>query len=505
MVQQITKKKIHICFGLTNILTALAILLFFIRKTDNLPPIWAFNIGVDILSLFVCIALLFSCMQDKKNYDMTTNTFATLLVSNAFAVFFDECCWIVNDNSSLIFFNKLANVLYYSNAPIVTFLFWRYVTNALNMESKLMRIADKLLNILLAPTVLLCWVNMFYPLYFTVDELGAYHRLDRFYYSYFYLAIATVTIVIGLIRSKAPARQKWIAFTFVAIPILNQVFTGAFYGISTQYASTLVSIVIIYGVLFADRGKSLAATEKELSLATRIQSDMLPNIFPAFPERKEFDIYATMNPAKEVGGDFYDFFLIDDDHLAIVIADVAGKGIPAALFMMVSKILVQNFAMTGRSPKEVLQITNEQICSKNREEMFVTVWLGILDLTTGKLIASNAGHEYPILKKPDGDFELIKDKHSFVVGGMDNVNYKEYELQLEKGSKLFLYTDGVAEASNLKKEQFGTTRTLEALNSVKNESPENILNTVNDTVSKFVCGAPQFDDLTMLCIEYNGK
>ena len=137
----------------------------------------------------------------------------------------------------------------------------------------------------------------------------------------------------------------------------------------------------------------------ELELATKIQADMLPNIFPAFPERPEFDIYASMTPAKEVGGDFYDFFLIDDDHLGLVMADVSGKGVPAALFMMMSKILVNNFAMMGGSPAKVLEQTNAQICQNNDEEMFVTVWFGILEISTGKVTAANAGHEYPILKK----------------------------------------------------------------------------------------------------------
>ncbi|MBQ9511168.1 MAG: SpoIIE family protein phosphatase [Clostridia bacterium] len=243
----------------------------------------------------------------------------------------------------------------------------------------------------------------------------------------------------------------------------------------------------------------------ELALATRIQADMLPNIYPAFPDRADFDIYAKMTPAKEVGGDFYDFFLIDDDHLGIVMADVSGKGIPAALFMMVCKILVQNVALTGKSPAEVLETVNEQICKNNHEEMFVTVWLGILDLKTGKIAAANAGHEYPILKNPNGDFEVIKDKHGFVIGGMDGIRYKNYELTLEPGSKLFVYTDGVAEATNAQKELFGMDRTVEALNKAKNDEPVKILQSVSDAVELFVGDAPQFDDLTMLCVHYIGE
>ncbi|MBR2279537.1 MAG: SpoIIE family protein phosphatase [Ruminococcus sp.] len=242
----------------------------------------------------------------------------------------------------------------------------------------------------------------------------------------------------------------------------------------------------------------------ELNLATRIQTAMLPNVFPAFPERADFDIYASMNPAKEVGGDFYDFFLVDDDHLCIVMADVSGKGVPAALFMMASKIILANNAMLGKSPKEILTDTNNTICSNNREEMFVSVWLGILELSTGKLTASNAGHEYPVLRKPDGEFELFKDKHGFVIGGMDGMVYSEYEIDLKPGSKLFLYTDGVPEATNAEEELFGNGRMVAALNKDASASTEEILGNVRNAVDEFVKNAEQFDDLTMLCIEYNG-
>ena len=242
----------------------------------------------------------------------------------------------------------------------------------------------------------------------------------------------------------------------------------------------------------------------ELSLATRIQADMLPNIFPAFPERTEFDIYASMDPAKEVGGDFYDFFLIDDDHLCMVMADVSGKGVPAALFMMASKIILANNAQMGKTPAQILTDTNAAICANNKEEMFVTTWLGILELSTGKLTAANAGHEYPAVKQAKGGFELFKDKHGFVIGGMDGVKYREYELQLEPGARLFLYTDGVPEATNAENELFGTDRMLEALNTDPTASPKTAMQNVREAVDAFVRDAEQFDDLTMLCLEYKG-
>ena len=227
--------------------------------------------------------------------------------------------------------------------------------------------------------------------------------------------------------------------------------------------------------------------------------------FPAFPDRNEFDIYASMKPAKDVGGDFYDFFLVDDDHLCLVIADVSGKGIPAALFMMVSRTILANIAMMGMSPKEVLEKANEAICANNKEEMFVTVWLGILEISTGKVTAANAGHEYPVLKKPDQDFEILIDKHGFVLGGMEEVKYREYEFDMEPGSKLFLYTDGLPEATDNEQNMFGVELMMDALNESLNLSTKEILDHMKGRVDGFVGSAPQFDDLTMLCIEYFGS
>ena len=241
--------------------------------------------------------------------------------------------------------------------------------------------------------------------------------------------------------------------------------------------------------------------ETELNVATQIQADMLPRIFPAFPERPEFDIYASMTPAKEVGGDFYDFFLMDDDHLALVIADVSGKGVPAALFMVIAKTLLKNAAQTGLSPRAVLEKVNNQLCENNEAEMFVTVWLGVYEISTGKLTAANAGHEYPAVQRADGAFELYKDRHGFVLAGMENARYREYELELGLGDTLFVYTDGVAEATDGANTLYGTDRMLDALNRSRDRTPEELLRDMKADIDRFVGGAPQFDDITMLAIQ----
>ncbi len=254
----------------------------------------------------------------------------------------------------------------------------------------------------------------------------------------------------------------------------------------------------------ANLSKMTAEKERigaELDVARHIQASMLPCIFPPFPERHEFDIYATMTPAKEVGGDFYDFFFVDPDHLALVMADVSGKGVPAALFMMISKTLIKSIAQNRHNPSAVLEKVNNQLCENNEAEMFVTVWLGILEISTGKMRCVNAGHEFPAIKRKDGQWELYKDKHGFVVAGMENAKYKEYELQFNPGDKLFVYTDGVAEATDSNNVLYGTDRMIDALNRAKDKPVKELLEYVHADVDSFVGGADQFDDITMMTLE----
>ena len=277
----------------------------------------------------------------------------------------------------------------------------------------------------------------------------------------------------------------------------------------------LYSLIAFICTEIARRGRiaileQKAETEKtqrlatELNLASEIQNNVLPNIFPVFPERKEFTLYASMTPAKEVGGDFYDFFMIDDDHIGLVMADVSGKGIPAALFMMVTRTLLKNRAQMGGSPSEVLYSVNNQLCEGNVAELFVTIWFGILEISTGKGIAANAGHEHPVIRRKDGHYELVVYNHSPIVGVMEGMKFKEHEFQLNPGDSLFVYTDGVAEANNKEQELFGTDRMLEALNKNPDAMPDEIIANVKEGIYDFANGAEQFDDITMLSLKYFG-
>ena len=259
---------------------------------------------------------------------------------------------------------------------------------------------------------------------------------------------------------------------------------------------------------YVDQVKRVTAEKErigaELTMANAIQRSQLPRLFPPFPNRHEFNLFATMKPAKEVGGDFYDFFMVDNDHVALVMADVSGKGVPAALFMMVTRMLIKSRLQSGESPSEALTNVNRQLCESNELGFFVTAWLAVLEISTGKGIAVNAGHEHPALRRSGGKYELVLYRHSLALAALDGVQFRQHEFQLFPGDSVFVYTDGVTEATSSEKELFGTDRMLEALNKAPDAEPDEILATVMGEINRFMDGEEQFDDITMLCLKYNG-
>jgi serine phosphatase RsbU (regulator of sigma subunit) len=248
--------------------------------------------------------------------------------------------------------------------------------------------------------------------------------------------------------------------------------------------------------------EAAARIDKELEFAKSIQYSALPNVFPPYPNRTEFDIFAEMITAKEVGGDFYDFYLLGKDRLAFLIADVSGKGIPAAMFMMTSKTLIKSLAETGMDVNEVFTHANEKLCENNDAGMFVTAWMGFLDLKTGFVSFANAGHNPPLVRHKNGSFEYLKSGRGFVLAGIEGTRYRKNELQLNEGDQIFLYTDGVTEATDAGNKLYGEERLLNNLNSHKDETAEALCKIIKTDIDKFVGDAPQFDDITMLCIRY---
>lgn len=272
------------------------------------------------------------------------------------------------------------------------------------------------------------------------------------------------------------------------------------------YLTVCAIFVVEFWMIFYSINQSAKSMKNaaELNIATNIQKSMLPCIFPAFPERQEIGIYATMTPAKEVGGDFYDFFMVDKRHLAIVMADVSGKGVPAALFMVIGKTLIKDHTQPGCDLGEVFSKVNNILCESNKEGLFITAFEGVLDLVTGEFCYVNAGHEMPYIRK-NGSFEAYKIRPGFVLAGMEDMRYRTGVMTLEPGDKIFQYTDGVTEATNAKNELYGMERLSRILNSCGEGSPEEILTVVKEDIDRFVGNAPQFDDITMLCLEYKKK
>ncbi len=370
-----------------------------------------------------------------------------------------------------------------------------------------------ILVILICAHVAFLVTGQFTGMIYYFDESNVYHRGPGYLLSN--LSPLVMLVVDGYLLCryrKNITKRVWIAFwVYLVSPIVAMIIQSFTYGIQFIILATVGAAVYMFSVIIREQNDEYAHQQEvatrlgtELSMATDIQASQLPRLFPAFPNRQEFDVFASMTPAKEVGGDFYDFFLADDKHLGLVMADVSGKGVPAALFMMVSRVLIKSHLQNGESPGEALANVNEQLCESNEAQLFVTVWLAVLDIATGKGIAANAGHEHPALRRAGGRYELVTYRHSPAVAALEGVRFKEHEFQLNPGDCLFVYTDGVAEATNAENELFGSERMLEALNRNPEAMPEEVLSNVMDGINSFVAGAEQFDDITMLCFKYNG-
>ena len=500
------KAIIPVLFGLMCACLVFSLAGVEIRSLDNLERHLAFNTGGEIAAIFTGVMLTLSILPNYKRQSGYIRVFVTLIAFLCFTMTFDLGEALIDGLPQFRWLNITFPTLVWISETTTVFFFWVYTTYALRNKGKIFNVLYIIAGCVLATFILIPAISAIAgdPLYFYIDENSFYHRkeflwwISRIPHSFFIVAT-----IISIVLSKESTKKKIVISIFGSLPIVAMGSGGYKTGVAIEYIAMMMSIVLIFAFIFSDKEKDLYSTNKELGLATNIQKQMLPSIFPAFPERKEFDIYASMTPAKEVGGDFYDFFLIDDSHLGMVIADVSDKGVPAALFMMASKIMVQNYAMMGRSPAEVLKAVNNQICQNNQAEMFVTIWLGILDLKTGILKASNAGHEKPLFTNKDGKFEMYKDKNNFVVGWYKGIDYTEYEIKLEKGSKIFLYTDGVPEAAS-NEGQFTRERMVETINKYSDKKPEEIVKCMKSELDEFSKNHDQFDDITMLCVEYVG-
>lgn len=478
---------------------------------DQLTPIYIFNCTSDLCAMVLGYILYICCVVDRQWSGKNLEYFLLMIITIFIGLYTDEIAWLTDGKPELRILCIAANTAFYNASPLLAYLFWRYVLTFLNVEKERSRTFDYIFRGGLILALLLRVLNIFFGFYFTVDENGVYHRSEFFTIAYIYsFAVLLITLMLVVMARKRFKTSQVIAlFIYCMVPVIVGVVSIFFYGISLLCPIYMTTLLLIYCILNVVQGQEKSAAERELKMASAIQENMLPRVFPPYPDRHEFDIFASMTPAKEVGGDFYDLFLIDDDHIALVMADVSGKGVPAALYMMVCKSLIKSQTLAighEGSTAQILRNINDQLSENNTLNMFVTVWLGIVTISTGDLIYSNAGHEYPIFKQGGEPFGIIKEKHSPPLGCIEGVRFKEFKAKLGPGDVVFLYTDGVAEATNRDNELFGLDRLLGALNdpSRGNRDAMTIDFDVKYSVDSFVKSAPQFDDLTMLTFIYLG-
>jgi len=456
-----------------------------------------FDCGVDTIGALISAALYFGCMKqegDGARAFRTLNVFVTAGFVVNFLLYYTTG---VPEQRGLAFlFVMLSKLIDLA----MIYYFYQYMKRTLNFEGKLARWTDRGIPILLVLETLVILSNIFYPTTFLIDAAGTYQSAEASIAEDIFLIVASALTAILIIRSKNPRSQKLAGLTFIFLPLVNYVMVGGTFGNASQYGMILVSLIIMYCIIFNDRSSKLAATQSELNMATEIQANALPSIYPEFADREEFELYASMNPAKEVGGDFYDFFMVDDDHLGVVIADVSGKGVPAALFMMTAKTMIKDYALTKDSTAEIFTAVNARLCENNEAGMFATAWIGILDRRTMILQYTNAGHCYPMFQRKGQPCEEIRKKHGLFLAGLEFTRYKQSEMQLAPGDRLLLYTDGVTETHDRSNNLYGEARLKAVLDSTADRPGEQVLAQILDDVNAFAAGTPQFDDITMVVL-----
>lgn len=456
-----------------------------------------FDVGVDSLGALLCAGLYFGCMKQEGN-GIGALRGLIVLVSACFTV--NEAMYYtlnVPEQSTACFVFCLISKLI---DLVMIYLFYTYVRVTLGFEGKLAKLAKIVLPVLMVIQTLIILSNIFYPTTFFIDAGGMYQASAIPWVEDIYLGLASVITAILIIMSRNPFKQKAAALTFILFPLIGYVLMGGKFGNAYQYGMILMSLIIMYCIIFIDKSRTLASTQTDLLIAAKIQSDAMPPAAPEFDGHPEVILRGSMNTAKEVGGDFYDYFTIDENRICFLIADVSGKGTPAALFMMTAKTMIKDYAMTKETTSEIFTAVNVRLCENNDEGMFATAWIGILDTREMILQYTNAGHNFPILQRKGQSCEPLDTVHGLFLAGMEFTTYKQDEIRLAPGDRLFLYTDGITEAHNRLNNVYGTDRLEQMLESTKDAPGEQVLDSILADIDRFSEGAPQFDDITMVVL-----
>jgi len=501
MIQKLKKNTSYIGLFFTVAVALLTVVLSSVAYIDQNTyarmQAALYDCGVDGIGALVSAGLFYGCMKQKGEGTQAFKIL-TLFVSASFAVnFLLYYTMGVPAQRGLTFTFALLSKLF--DLLMINY-FYQYVRGTLTFEGKLAKAAEKGIPYLLAVESLVILVNIFYPLTFRINAQGFYESRDISIIEDIYLIAVSLVTAILILRCKRPINQKIAGLTFIFLPLVNYIKVGGTFGDASQYGMILVSLIIMYCIIFNEKSSKLAATETELNLATRIQIDALPPVAPEFPDHPEVNLRASMHTAKEVGGDFFDYFVIDENHICFLIADVSGKGTPAALFMMTSKTMIKDYALTQGSTSEIYTAVNARLCENNEAGMFATSWIGILDTRTMTLQYTNAGHNYPMIQRKGQPCEEIKVNHGLFLGGIEFTRYRQDEIQLEPGDRLLLFTDGVVEAHDRAKNLYGNERLQKVLDNSRDCPGEEVLDRIFADVNLYATGVPQFDDITMVIL-----
>lgn len=497
MIKKPKDLSLIIGLGLTIALAIFVTVLGFSFFMDPGRQQFLFDVGVDSLGSLVCAALFFGCMAQRGE---GTGIFRALIV-------FVSACFAINeamyDTLQVPEQRTLCFVLCLLAKFIdlvMIFLFYRYIKSTLNFEGRLARWTDRILPVLMVFEFAVILSNVFYPVTFFIDAAGMYQKTSISILEDLYLAASAVLTAILVIQSRSRFNQKAAALTFILFPVVEYILMKGKFGNSAQYGMVLLSLIVMYCIIFTGKSRELLSAQAEMSIAAKIQADALPPAAPVFENHPDICLRCSVNTAREVGGDFYDYFSIDENRVCFLIADVSGKGTPAALFMMTAKTIIKDYAFAYGSTSEIFTAVNERLCENNGEGMFATAWIGILDARTMTLQYTNAGHNPPVLQRHGEPCEMMKTVHGLFLAGLETTRYKQSEIRLAPGDRLILYTDGVTEAHDRTNKVFGTQRLLKTLENTKASSGEQVLQSITDDIKEFTVGVPQFDDITMVVL-----
>lgn len=467
------------------------------RHLIGMSRTFVVNYTFDVCALVFATALFGSTVIHDREVNRESIVFRTVIFELSAVIFAEATGWLIDGRPELIRYNILLNELQYLATAMTLFFFWIYMRLLLKLPKERYSGLSRHIRLLFIADAILIITNPATKLFFYFSEDGFYTRAALYPVSQIFNMTVLVSCLVISLRTDMPVKQKIALSLYSVIPIITVVISMFIYGISIICPSSFAAVMICFLNIYLRKSGELAEKKNEMDYAKVIQTSMLPAEFDGSAFGTE--VYGLMRTAREVGGDFYDYYMLDDTHLVLIIADVAGKGLPAAMFMVQGITTIKNYITSGFTLEEAMQRANESLCYNNDADLFITCWAGVLDICTGNIRVVNAGHCFPIIRKADGETSVAALRSGLPLAAMSGISYRPKEIVLEKGDTMLLYTDGVTEAHSVRNELFGEDRLLQTVSSRFTDAKE-LNNAVIRDVDRFSIGKEQFDDITMVTV-----